>query len=237
VFTGIIAGIGVVNRVTRHAQGSRLHLELPAGFDPLKVGDSLAIDGACLTAVGGSAVDAAGSEVEVEAIAETLRRTTLGRLEPGSHVNLEPALAMGGRLHGHWVQGHVDGTARLTERRREGTSERFAFELAAPELGRYIVPKGSIALAGVSLTVGETDAGGRFAVYLIPHTLTATTLGGLRAGAAVNVEVDILAKYVAHLLARDAGMAEPAATTAPALAGTDLLDFLRQDVERGSGGS
>ena len=252
MFTGIITGIGVVSRVTRHAEGSRLQLQLPAGFDALGVGDSLAVDGACLTAVGGSGVHAAGersprapaagSAVEVEAIAETLRRTTLGRLEPGSRVNLEPALAMGGRLHGHWVQGHVDGTARLTERRPEGTSERFAFELAATELGRYIVPKGSIALAGVSLTVGETDAtGGRFAVYLIPHTLAATTLGGLRAGAEVNVEVDILAKYVAHLLAREApgSEARTASAVTASLAGTDLLDFLRPypPAERGSGGS
>jgi riboflavin synthase len=231
VFTGIISGIGVVNRVTRLPQGSRLRVQLPGGFDPLGVGDSLAIDGACLTAVGG-----AGAEVEVEAIAETLRRTTLGRLEPGSRVNLEPALAMGGRLHGHWVQGHVDGIARLTERRREGTSERFAFELEAPELERYIVPKGSIALAGVSLTVGETAPGGRFAVYLIPHTLTATILGGLGAGAEVNVEVDILAKYVAHLLDRDSGQSAGEAAAADA-AEAGILGFLRQGAERGSGGA
>jgi riboflavin synthase len=136
----------------------------------------------------------------VEAIAETLRRTTLGRLRAGDRVNLEAALALGDRLAGHWVQGHVDGTARLVDRRREGVSERFEVELDDPALARFVVPKGSIAVAGVSLTVGAVSAR-RFTVYLIPHTLSATVLGELEIGERVNIEVDILAKYVAQLLA------------------------------------
>jgi len=195
MFTGIVTGLGTVVGVTPLSDGARLAIRLPQAFPLPGRGDSVAIDGACLTVV-----ELLADVMTVEAIAETLRRTTTGSLRPGRRVNLEPALALGDRLAGHWVQGHVDGTARLHDRRREGISDRFELELEDPALLRYVVPKGSIAVAGVSLTVGEVVAN-RFAVYLIPHTLQETTLGELALGDRVNIEVDILAKYVAHLLA------------------------------------
>ncbi len=202
MFTGIVEGIGRVVRVTPEAEGMRLGLSLPEAWyspangseDSLAIGGSLAVDGVCLTII------RLGKDgVDCQAIAETLRRTTLGRLRPGGRVNLERPLAMGGRLEGHWVQGHVDGRARVVERERQGTSDRFRLELLAPDLARYVVSKGSIALDGVSLTVGETS-GASFTVYLIPHTLEVTVLGERRPGDEVNVEVDILAKYVEHLM-------------------------------------
>jgi len=197
MFTGIITGLGTVNGVTPLADGARLQIRLPDCFPSPGRGDSVAIDGACLTVV-----ELTAGLMSVEAIAETLRRTTTGSLRTGRRVNLESALALGDRLAGHWVQGHVDGTAKLQGRRREGISDRFELELDDTSLLRYVVPKGSIAVAGVSLTVGEVS-GNRFAVYLIPHTLKETTLGELQPGDRVNIEVDILAKYVAHLIAPD----------------------------------
>jgi riboflavin synthase len=194
VFTGIIEGIGEVLTATPDREGVRLTLALPATMGELPVGGSLAVDGACLTVE-----TAAPGRVTCQVIAETLRRTTLGELVAGSPVNLERPLPAGGRLEGHWVQGHVDGRARLENRFAEGASERFACALLDPSLERYVVAKGSIALNGVSLTVGPAR-GAEFAVYLIPHTLEVTTLGRLRPGDLLNVEVDILAKYVEHLL-------------------------------------
>jgi riboflavin synthase len=179
--------------------GMTLTLALPESMvgvdrEGFSIGDSLAVDGVCLTITGMGERD-----VSCQAITETLRRTTLGRLQPGSRVNLERPLQVGGRLGGHWVQGHVDGRARIDEREREGESERFGLELLTPDLIRYVVPKGSVAVDGVSLTVGAVDDA-RFTVYLIPHTLDITVLGDRRPGDEVNVEVDILAKYVEHLL-------------------------------------
>jgi len=214
MFTGIITGQGTVIAVEALSEGARLRIRLPDGFPRPSRGDSVAIDGACLTAV-----ELAGDVMQVEAIAETLRKTTTGGLRPGRRVNLESALAIGDRLAGHWVQGHVDGTAELRDRRREGISERFELELEDPALARYVVPKGSIAVAGVSLTVGEVS-GNRFAVYLIPHTLAETTLGELAVGGHVNIEVDILAKYVAHLLSPERALETRDATPA-------LAQFLR----------
>lgn len=222
MFTGIIEGIGEVVNAVPEGDGVRLSLAIPAALGELAVGGSLAVDGACLTVV-----SAAPGRATCQAIAETLRRTTLGELRGGARVNLERPLALGGRLEGHWVQGHVDGRARLTARSREGTSERLRFTLLDPALGRYVVAKGSIALAGVSLTVGEA-AGAEFAVYLIPHTLAVTTLGGLQSGDHVNVEVDILAKYVEHLVGRVAAGQGGGEATAP----FDWAAFLR-----GPGGS
>ncbi len=207
MFTGIIEGIGEVMGALPEGDGVRLTLAVPEAWGELGVGGSLAVDGACLTVV-----SAAPGRASCQAIAETLRRTTLGELRRGAHVNLERPLALGGRLEGHWVQGHVDGRARLAARAREGASERLAFELLDPALGRYVVPKGSVALSGVSLTVGEAR-GAEFSVYLIPHSLAITTLSRLQSGDHVNVEVDILAKYVEHLVGRrpGAGSGDPAA--------------------------
>lgn len=216
MFTGIIEGIGEVVSATREGEGARLVLALPEAFGELAVGGSLAVDGACLTVV-----SAAAGRATCQAIAETLRRTTLGALRAGSRVNLERPLAVGGRLEGHWVQGHVDGRARLERQSREGASERLTLALLDPALGRYVVEKGSIALAGVSLTVGET-AGTEFSIYLIPHTLAVTTLGQLRPGDLVNVEVDILAKYLEHLVSFAPAGGRGAAAKAP----VDWAEFL-----------
>lgn len=212
MFTGIVEGVGEVAAVSPEAGGVRLTLLLPQALweggggpdgERLRVGGSLAVDGACLT------IAALGEgRVSCQVIAETLRRTTLGRLRARSRVNLERPLAVGGRLEGHWVQGHVDGRARAIGREPEGGSERLRLELEDPDLARYVVPKGSVALDGVSLTVGEVS-GARFSVYLIPYTLEVTVLGDRRPGDEVNVEVDILAKYVEHLVSWERATVEP----------------------------
>lgn len=174
--------------------GARLTFRAPETARELSIGDSVAVSGACLTAV-----EISGESFAVEAVAETLRRTTLGALAPGDHVNLEPAMRLGDRLGGHIVQGHVDGVARVLDARQEG--ESTVLRLGPPEaLGRYVVAKGSVALDGVSLTVSSVVDEG-FEVTLIPHTMGATTLGPERTGHDLNLEVDALAKYVEALVA------------------------------------
>ena len=159
------------------------------------VGDSVAISGVCLTVV---AVE--DGALYFDAVAETLRRSSLGRLEPGDAVNVEPALRAGEPLGGHYVQGHVDGVGRVRAIEPEGDSVRMSFE-APPDVDRYCVEKGSITVDGVSLTITAVAENG-FSVALVPHTLTETTLGQLRPGDDVNLEVDVLAKYVERLLPR-----------------------------------
>jgi riboflavin synthase len=189
MFTGLVREVG---RVLSFEQG-RLTVEAPAAAGDAEIGDSVAIDGVCLTVV---AVD--GSTFAFDAVPETLARTALSTLERDSSVNLEPALRAGEPLGGHYVQGHVDGvgTVRSIERERHG--KRIWFDAPA-DLLRYVVEKGSIAVQGASLTVATTDGAG-FAVALIPHTLDVTTFGALTVGARVNLEVDVLAKYVEKLL-------------------------------------
>jgi riboflavin synthase len=180
MFTGIVREVGTVARF----DGSRLVVETGTEAE---LGDSVAIAGVCLTV---AAREDGGLAFDV--VSETLGRTTLGSLSAGDKVNLEPSLRAGDPLGGHIVQGHVDGVGRLRER-----GELTWFDAPA-EIVRYCVEKGSIAVDGTSLTVAATDEGG-FAVALIPHTLEATTLGGLAPGSAVNLEVDVLAKYVERL--------------------------------------
>jgi riboflavin synthase len=189
MFTGLVREVG---RVLSFEQG-RLTVEAPAAAGDAEIGDSVAIDGVCLTVV---AVD--GSTFAFDAVPETLARTALSTLERDSSVNLEPALRAGEPLGGHYVQGHVDGvgTVRSIERERDG--KRIWFDAPA-DLLRYVVEKGSIAVQGASLTVATTDGAG-FAVALIPHTLDVTTFGALTVGDRVNLEVDVLAKYVEKLL-------------------------------------
>ncbi len=188
MFTGIVEDLGRVTRVQDAAGLRRFTLRSDVCADGVRVGDSIAVNGVCLTAV-----HVAASEVSVEAIPETLRLTNLGQLAVDSPVNLERPLAYGDRMGGHYVQGHVDATAELIQRRPDGDSEVVRF--AAPrDLTPYIVSKGFIALDGVSLTVVEPrDA--TFAVALIPHTLRSVTLGAAPVGYLANLEVDILAKY------------------------------------------
>jgi riboflavin synthase len=156
------------------------------------VGDSVAVDGCCLTVARRT-----GDVLEFNAVAETLRRTTLGGLAPGDRVNLEPALRVGDPMGGHWVQGHVDGVGEVTGIEAEGEAQNFTFA-APPEILRYAIEKGSVCVAGVGLTITALDDAG-FSVSLVPHTLAVTTLGALAVGDPVNLEADVLAKYVEKL--------------------------------------
>jgi riboflavin synthase len=194
VFTGLIEEAGRVAELRPAGGGARLVVAAEAVLDGLRVGDSVAVSGACLTAV-----EVTGEGFAADCVAETLRRTSLGGLAPGDRVNLERPMRLGDRLDGHLVQGHVDGVGTVRAVRPEG--EGAALEVAAPAgLLRYVVEKGSVAVDGVSLTVAERLADG-FAVALIPHTMAVTTLGPQAVGRAVNLEVDVVAKYVESLAA------------------------------------
>jgi riboflavin synthase len=192
VFTGIVSDVGRVRRVRR---GELLDLTIATALDTatISLGASVACSGACLTVV---AVEPGA--FAVQASVETLTSTTLGEWEEGMPVNLEKSLRLGDELGGHLVLGHVDGVARIVERRPEAESVRFAFE-APEELAPFIASKGSVALDGVSLTVNEV-AQIRFGVNIIPHTLACTNFGSLRVGQRVNLEIDLIARYVARLL-------------------------------------
>jgi riboflavin synthase len=195
MFTGIVEGTGrvVTLAVAPGGAGARLEVEAPWPAGTLAAGDSVAVDGCCLTVAAATPTGFAA-----DLVAETLRRTALGRLAAGDRVNLERPLALGGRLGGHLVQGHVDGVARVLERQAAGEGRELRVEL--PEaLARYVVEKGSIAVDGVSLTVAGVGQGW-FAVALVPHTLATTTLGERGAGDPVHLEVDLVAKYVERLV-------------------------------------
>jgi riboflavin synthase len=191
MFTGLVREVGTVASM----KGGRLVIEAPETALGAQLGDSVAIDGVCLTVV--ACVDSA---LSFDAVPETLARTALGTLDQGSRVNLEPALRAGDPLGGHYVQGHVDGVGSVQSVEPEGEGRRMRFEAPA-DLLKYVVEKGSIAVQGTSLTVAAVDDTG-FEVALIPHTLEATTLGGLQPQQAVNLETDVLAKYVEKLLPR-----------------------------------
>ena len=189
MFTGIIECVGTVESLRPLGDAARLVVRAPSIASELRLGDSIAVSGACLT------VTEAGRETfACDVVRETLDRTALGELAPGSPVNLERALRAGGRLDGHIVQGHVDGTGRVRELARDGLDVRLAIE-CAPELAEQLVPKGSVAVDGVALTVVNVEAEG-FDVALIPYTLEVTTLGQLGPGRRVNLEADVLGKYV-----------------------------------------
>ena len=192
MFTGIVSDVGRVRRVRR---GELLDLTIATALDTatISLGASVACSGACLTVV---AVEPGA--FAVQASVESLTCTTLGEWEEGMAVNLEKSLRLGDELGGHLVLGHVDGVARIVERRPEAESVRFAFE-APEELAPFIASKGSVALDGVSLTVNEV-AQIRFGVNIIPHTLACTNFGSLRVGHRVNLEIDLIARYVARLL-------------------------------------
>jgi riboflavin synthase len=192
VFTGLIADLGSVEAVERDDAGAtlRIHTQLAGELGP---GDSIAVNGVCLTAV-----EAGAGSFSAEAMPETLARSSLGGLGAGDAVNLELAMRVGDRLGGHIVQGHVDGTGTVAATAAEGISRVVEIDVD-PELARYLVEKGSVAVDGVSLTVSALRDDG-FAVSLIPETLERTTLGGKQEGAQVNIEVDMLAKHVERLI-------------------------------------
>jgi riboflavin synthase len=194
MFTGLVAAIGVLARRAERGPGARLAFRAQLDGGPLELGESIAIDGCCL-----SVASIQRDGFEADASAETLSRTTLGRAAPGSAVNLERALRAGDRMGGHLVTGHVDGVGELVARRPVGEAVAMTFAVPPP-LAKFVAEKGSIAVSGVSLTVNAVGAGGRFDVTLIPITLAATNLGALSPGARVNLEVDLVARYVARLL-------------------------------------
>jgi riboflavin synthase len=192
VFTGLIADLGSVTALEQDGEGATLQISSGLARE-LSEGDSIAVNGVCLTAT-----DVDGAGFRAQAMAETLRRSSLGRLHPGARVNLELALRAEDRLGGHIVQGHVDGVATVGAVREEGFSRVLTFEVEPP-LARYLVEKGSVAVDGVSLTVSALDERG-FSVSLIPETLQRTNLGQIGEGAIVNIEVDVLAKHVERLM-------------------------------------
>jgi riboflavin synthase len=195
VFTGIVRELGTVVEAEEAGGGRALVVRAPETSARTRVGDSVAVNGCCLTA---TAVD--GDAIAFHAVPETIARTTLGDLVRDDAVNVEPALRAGEELGGHYVQGHVDGVGRIESVEAEGEGLRVFVE-APDDVLRYCVVKGSITVDGVSLTVAEL-AEDAFAVALVPHTLEATTLSDLHPDQAVNLEADVLAKYVERLIAR-----------------------------------
>lgn len=194
MFTGLVAGIGTLDAVTPLATGVRMRIATALADGKLELGESIAVDGCCLTVI----AQAPGS-FDVEVSHESLACTNLGAKQQGAPVNLERAMRLGDRLGGHWVQGHVDGVGTLAAVRDVGESHEI--EIAFPAaLGKYVVDKGSITVSGVSLTVNAVREG-RIAINLIPHTWTHTTFACTPVGAPVNLEVDVLAKYVESLVA------------------------------------
>ena len=197
MFTGIITEVGEL--VGREDQQAGARFRVASGYDPdtVDIGASIAHDGCCLTVVDKGLLDDGRMWHDVELSAETLSKTTLSGWQPGQRVNLERALRVGDELGGHYVSGHVDGVGEIVSISPAGESRVFRF--VVPEgLARFIAPKGSVALNGVSLTVNAVE-GCEFEVNIIPHTLAVTTFGQARAGDAVNVEIDMLARYVARL--------------------------------------
>jgi riboflavin synthase len=199
MFTGIIAAMGSVKRITRKGADALLSVETVMPLEDIRIGDSIAVNGACLTVT-----EKAGRVFTADVSAETLSRTNLGVLKAGNPVNLEKALRFSDFIGGHLVLGHVDGQGKIQEKASRADSIIFGIEI--PEsLMRYIVEKGSIAVDGVSLTVNRCEKS-RFYVNMIPHTAQATTLGVKKSGDGVNIETDIIGKYVERLLQPSKGL-------------------------------
>ena len=213
MFTGIVEELGTIRSIRRGAASAVLSIGAEAVLSDLRIGDSVAVNGVCLTATG---VDGSGFTADV--MHETLRRSSLGALGPGSRVNLERAMAADGRFGGHIVSGHIDGTGTIAERRRDDNAVWYTVS-APPALLRYIVEKGSVAIDGISLTVASVEAD-RFSVSVIPHTAAMTLLGAKGPGDVVNLETDIIGKYVERLL-------RPADT--PAARSGISLEFLAEN--------
>lgn len=199
MFTGIIEETGVIRAVQRGAKSAVLTVEAKKILEDVHIGDSIATNGVCLTVT-----SVRGDCFTADVMNETLRRSSLGELTRGSRVNLERAMAANGRFGGHIVSGHIDGTGTVVSVRRDDIAVWYTIR-TTPQLMRYIVEKGSIAIDGISLTVAavETD---RFSVSIIPHTVEETTLGEKRPGATVNLENDVIGKYVEKLMQKDSGV-------------------------------
>lgn len=189
MFTGIIQDKGRVALVERQSKGLTLKISTNLDLSSLKIGDSIAVDGVCLTVV-----ELAGQSFLVEVSPETRQRTTLAKIKEGQEVNLELPLKMSDPLGGHFVAGHVDGTGEIVALIPEGNSQRYFFR-TSPEIAKYLIPKGSVAIDGISLTIVDCQRE-EFSVVVIPHTAAKTTLGKKKVGDQVNLEVDLLAKYI-----------------------------------------
>jgi riboflavin synthase len=202
MFTGLVIETGELLSLDRKGESARLTLRAPATGPAARIGDSIAVNGCCLTVTGRD-----GERVSFDLLAETLRLTNLGELSPGAKVNLEPALGAGAKLGGHFVQGHVDTAAEVLDFSPHGAD--FRLEVALPaEFAQYVAFKGSIAVDGISLTVAEVRDGvaevkdASFVCWIIPHTREVTNLAARRKGERVNLEFDLLAKYVERIVAR-----------------------------------
>lgn len=199
MFTGIVREIGHVRKIS-HSGDTKILISCQRAADTIEIGASIACNGVCLTVVERDG-DSVGTWFSVDASEETRSKTTLGDWTVGTPVNLEPAMKLGDELGGHIVSGHVDGLAEITDVRREGDSHRVSFA-CAKALGRFVASKGSVTLDGVSLTVNEvsdTDEATTFGINVIPHTWAVTNLGDATPGKRVNLEIDLLARYVARL--------------------------------------
>lgn len=220
MFTGLIEAQGIITRIERAQGGMRIEVYAPEFGRDMAIGDSIAVNGACLTVVkfirGAFLTDV--SE-------ETTNASTLGDLQQGAKVNLERALRMSDRMGGHLVTGHIDGIGRLVMRHPAGNSAVYQFA-AGPDIMEYVVPKGSIAIDGVSLTIAQTRDDG-FVTAVVPHTEESTTLGGMQSGADVNIEVDMMAKYVKRFVSLYVGASDE--TPAPGKRG--LGDMLKEFAE------
>ncbi|MBX5437357.1 MAG: riboflavin synthase [Alicyclobacillaceae bacterium] len=216
MFTGLVEETGIVERLEPQGQGAHIHIAASVVTDGLRLGDSVAVNGACLTVV-----RLTGRGFAADAVPETLRRTNLGRLRPGSRVNLERALRLGDRLGGHLVSGHVDAVGTLSRQQPEGSAVVLTYQVPRA-LMRYIAPKGSICVDGVSLTVMDV-AGDSFRVSVIPHTAAHTTLLDGPLGKLVNLETDVIAKYVERLLLERGSLNAPGGVEA-GHAGSDPPD-------------
>lgn len=196
MFTGIVEGLAVVRSIAKAKKGADTVMRVKLGrmARGLKKGDSVCINGACLTVT-----RLQKGEAQFEMVAETMRRTSLGSLKPGDRVNIERSMKVGDRLEGHFVLGHVDGTATIVDKIEKPAETTMWFQLDDAGLSRALVPKGSIAVDGISLTVVDVE-GAKFSVSLIPHTLAITSLGLKEKGDRVNIETDVLSKYVGKSL-------------------------------------
>ena len=196
MFTGIVEGLGTLTGIRPSGHGSRLTVNADFDLDRTKIGDSIAVNGACLTAV-----SVAGRRFEADVSPETLEKTTFGQAKIGERVNLERALRLSDRIDGHLVSGHVDARGTITQKVSSSNATIVTFEIPA-DLSRYIIPKGSVAVDGISLTVNRCE-GRSFDVSVIPHTGLVTTIGFKKRGDAVNIESDMIGKYVERFIARD----------------------------------
>jgi riboflavin synthase len=204
MFTGIIQATGSIGGI--ESRGGDLRLQVHSGsldLSDVALGDSIATNGVCLTAV-----ELTGDGFKADVSRETLDLTTLHAMQPGTRVNLEKALTLNSRLGGHLVSGHVDGVGQVLKRREDARSIRFVIQAPA-ELAKYIAPKGSICVDGASLTVNRVD-GNRFDLNIVPHTLQETIMGGYRPGSQVNLEVDLIARYLERLMLGDRATDSPA---------------------------